>query len=120
NRGPLVTTTAATTAAPAWTGFLRLGLIHSERATIHHFTAQAANGRLGFLIGPHLHEPKSLRPAGIPVGDELGRLDSTEGGEHLTNLRRGRIERQVPDIQLLPHDSYSRAVHRPLVEKPIK
>src|SRR5262245_54826290 len=86
NRG-LAPPTAATVAAAAPPSVAaatapavlpRLGLVDGQLPPLHLLAAQRRHGRLGFLVGAHLHEPEPLGPARVPVHDDLGRLHPAE------------------------------------------
>src|SRR5258707_1116424 len=99
----MLATAAVTAAAGPGTSFLRLGLVHRQGSAIDHLAAHAADRRRGLLVGRHLDEPEPLRPAGLPIGNDLGRLYTPVRGEHVLQLGLGHIERQVSDVQLLTH-----------------
>src|SRR5262249_10535831 len=51
----------------------------------------------------HLDEGEAARPAGVPVGDDLGRGDRAVLAEHLAEVVGGGGEGQVAHVQFLTH-----------------
>src|SRR5439155_11935141 len=79
--GTILAAAAAVPAAPGHgANALGLSLVHGQGPALDRLPVQPADRRLGLPVGGHLDEPEPLRPAGVPVGDELGRLDAPERG----------------------------------------
>src|SRR5262245_8957015 len=95
---------AARLAAAAAVG-LGPGLVDRQLAAARLLAVQGGDGRLGLLVRLHLDEPEPLGPAGVPVHDHLGRLDRAVGGEHLLQVAVGHVVVEVPDVQLLTHQT---------------
>src|SRR5262249_53336332 len=93
----------AAAAAPAAAVLPRLGLVDGQLPPLHLLAAQRRNGRLGLLVGAHLHETEPLGPAGVAVHDDLGRLHPAERLEHLLQVAVRHAVSQVPDVQLPAH-----------------
>ena len=64
---------------------------------------QGGDGRLGFLIGTHLHETETLAAAGLAVGDDFRLLDLAMLGEQLLEVRAGHAIAEITDIQPTAH-----------------
>src|SRR5947209_1841442 len=84
----LVSPAAATTAAEAAPAsssavLARLGLVDGEVAALDLLAVQGGDCGLGLLVAAHLHKPKPLGPAGVPVHDDLRRLHGPVRREHL-------------------------------------
>jgi hypothetical protein len=79
--GPLAASAAVAAPAPAGALFARPGLVDGQRAALELGAAEV----LDRLLRPrrHLDEREAPRPAGVPVGDDLGRLDGAEPSERL-------------------------------------
>src|SRR5262245_50689817 len=80
---------AAVPATRAGAFLLRPGLVDRQRPAVDHLAVHPGDRGLGLPVGAHLDKPEPLRPAGVPVGDQLGRLDSPVGGEQLLELTLG-------------------------------
>jgi hypothetical protein len=93
-------TAAISTAAATATGFLsaRKRLIHVERSAFEFFAIHAGDGRLPFLFGGHLHEPKPLGLTGAPVFDDRNGFNRPECCERLPQVIFGHFVRQISYI----------------------
>src|SRR5262249_1427140 len=88
-----------------------LGLVHRQAPAAQLGQVQGLDRLLGAL--GHPDEPEPPGPAGLPVRHQ-GRAEHTPvGGEHLPQLVRVGIERQVPDIQLLAQKALTLWGRRP-------
>jgi hypothetical protein len=95
--------TATTTTAATAAVFLRLGFIDGQSATAMFLAVERRDGCLGFIVAAHFDESETLATAGVPIGDDLGALDSPVSGKQLFQRRAIDIVAQISDIQLLAH-----------------
>jgi hypothetical protein len=98
-------TTTATAAAATATGtvFAGLGFIDGQSATTVFLAVQGCNRGLGFLIGAHFHETKTLAATGVPIGDDLRAVHGPMGREQFLQSGAIDIVAQITNIQLLAH-----------------
>src|SRR5262245_65061224 len=99
---PAVTPTAAAAAVLAG-----LGLVDGQLAAVYLLAAEGRDGRLGLLVGAHLHEPEAFGPARVPVHDDLGRLHRAVRLEHLLQVAVGHAVGQVAYVHLSAHQRHS-------------
>src|SRR5207253_10131624 len=89
-------TTLFRSAAAAAALGLRPGLVDDEVAVAEETTVEHLD-RLGrLLLGRHLDEAKTPRPAGELIGDDPYGLDRPRLGEELAQVLLRCLERQVP------------------------
>src|SRR5947209_10129069 len=93
----------ATAEAAARVLRLRARLVHRERAAPQLVLVQLHDGRLGFLVRRHFHEPKAPRPTGRHVAHDAHRVDGTELSEQLLQLRLAGLVGEVSDVQFSTH-----------------
>lgn len=100
---PVTVAVAAAAAVAAGAGPLlaRPGLVDGQGSALEHGPVEVGYG----LVGPvrHLDEPEAARPAGVPVGNDLGRGHGAVLAERLAEVVDRGLERQVPDVQILAH-----------------
>src|ERR1700722_20015175 len=65
------TATAAAATTAARTFLTWLGFIDGQGAAAVLLAVQRGNRRLGLAVSAHLDESETLRPAGVPVGDDF-------------------------------------------------
>src|SRR5262249_4005001 len=94
---PPATAAASTTARPL------AGLADVQLPALELAAVQLGDRALGLLLGAHLDEPEAARPARAAIRDHGGPLARPGLGEERLEVRTRRIERQVPDEQLLAH-----------------
>src|SRR5690606_5223082 len=90
--------TAATAAAGpffAGTGFAGVHLASRKLRAVHTF-----EGRSGFVIAAHFHEPETPGFSGQLVFDDPGRADVSEGRECVPEFFLGGLVRYVADIDI--------------------
>src|SRR5262249_57488316 len=75
--GPPPAAVAAAPAAPAAV-LPGPGLVDGQGAAVVLLAVQAADGRLGLLVGAHLDEAEALAAPGVAVHDDLRRLHGAE------------------------------------------
>ena len=78
---------AATTAAARATILAGTSLADVERASTHLGLVQRSDRIIGTAF--HLDEAEAARPAGVPVGDQVDRLDRPIGLEEVLDLLVG-------------------------------
>src|SRR5262249_32430907 len=95
---------AESAAAPTAAVGLGPGLVDGQGTAFDLGAVQRLDGRLRFLVGPHLHEAESLGPVRVPIDDHLSRHDAAVRLEHLLQVAVADAVGQVPHVQLLAHD----------------
>src|SRR5882672_4730994 len=93
----------ATAEAAARVLRLRARLVHGERAAPQLVLVQLRDGRLGFLVRRHFHEPEAPCPTGRHVAHDAHRVDGTELFEQLLQLRLASLVGEVSDVQFSTH-----------------
>ena len=93
----------ATTAWPTTSVFPRSSFVDGERSPVDFSTIQGVNGCLGLFGVCHLDKAEPSGAAGVPVRDDLGRIDLAKLLKHPLQIAVGRVKRQVADVQLLSH-----------------
>src|SRR5207248_7346388 len=79
-----IATTATASAATATRAILsRLGFVHGELTPIVFLAVKRRDRGLCFGIAAHLHKSETLAPAGVTIGDDLGRLNRSVRGKKL-------------------------------------
>src|SRR5262249_22114058 len=94
---------AAKPAPAAAAAFLGPGFVHRQRTAFHFLAVESLDRGLRLLIIAHFHEPEPLRPTGVAVHDDLGRLHGPVRFEHLLQVTVGNRVGQVTHVQLLAH-----------------
>ncbi len=79
-------TAVATTTTAAWTGFLGLGSIHAESATVVIILVESLDGCVQLGLVTERHESKSLGLPGFTVGDDFDPFNRSESGEECGNV----------------------------------
>src|SRR5262249_32309588 len=87
------TATPAATSPAAATTLLGSGLVDSQGTAIDLLAVEARNGGLGLLIRAHLDEPEPLGTTGVPIHDDLRRLNRAELPEHGLEIAVGGVVR---------------------------
>src|SRR5262245_55121701 len=96
--------TAAVAAAPAAAPLALARFVDGQRTAAEVVAMKVADGAVGVLRAPHLHEAEASGTAGVSVGDEFDLCDrSPVLGEELTNLLLVRAEGKIADIQSGTH-----------------
>src|SRR5205085_4784006 len=91
---------ATTKSAPlgTWPGF-----VHGECSPVELLAVEGGNGRLSFVIIVHLDKAKAFRAAGIPVHDDLRRLNRAMRSKQSLQIAVRRVIGQVANVQFLGH-----------------
>ena len=89
----------ATAASPAASGtlFPGPGDVDVYCPTAQVLAIHALDGFLRLFRRAHRYESEPARPAGRPVGDEIGFQDSAEGGEGVLEVVFSDLKVEVPD-----------------------
>jgi hypothetical protein len=98
-----------TTAAPAIAAsaaakaarppLLLSGVVDVDRATVEVAAVQSRLSRFSFLGRRHLNERETLRPSGLPIGDDIHCRYLTVLSERLLEGLFGGTVREIADIQ---------------------
>lgn len=96
------TTTAVTTSTAA-PFFTRTGFVDGERPPLEARAIHFVYGLLGSIR--HFHEPEPARPAGFPIGHDLGACHIAKLRERLAEIIRSRLVGQIAHVQILCHSS---------------
>src|SRR5688572_25311280 len=101
------TATAATAAAAEATAARacghRLRLVDGQVPAAEVVVVELIDRLLRFLIGRHLDEPESARPAGGHVAHDLDALDGSASGEELLQVLLSRAVREVAHVKFSTH-----------------
>jgi len=94
--------TAATATATATTPaiFARTGFIDRYRSAGDLLHVQTVDGLLAGLVVVHFHEAESARAAGVSILDDIDGFHVAVLGEGLLNVRFGRVEAKVTNINV--------------------
>src|SRR5262245_6393443 len=96
------TTAAATTTTTAATATLgaRASFVDGQIATIEVLAVERGHRRPGLIIVVHLDKPEAARAARVTIHHESDRSHFAVSREGIPECGFGRIERQIPDIEL--------------------
>src|SRR5262245_44237517 len=97
---PASTSSPATLAAAI---LARPCLVDRQVSAVVLAPIEGFDGGLSLGIGPHLDETKPLRPARLPIHDDLNALHCAKLREQRLEAGLIRVETQVADVELLSH-----------------
>lgn len=105
-------TTAFTATAAATVGaaeasrtlFTRTGFVHDDGATGHGLTVEAIDGSLGFSVGAHFNETKTLGAAGFTVHHDLGRGNGAKLGKCVLQILIAHGIGQIAHVKFVAHE----------------
>ncbi len=92
-----------TTAAPF---FARPGEVNRERALIHGFSVEQADGFFRLSRTAHHHKGEALRSPRVSVLDDIHRSYCARLSEHCPQLFLGRVVGHIPNIKFCFQFSY--------------
>jgi hypothetical protein len=62
------------------------------------------DGRLGFVVRPHLNESEPFAAPGLAVADDFSAFDGSVRREHLLQRRAIDAVAEISNVQLAAHD----------------
>ena len=102
------TTTAASATGAVFAG---LGFVDGQGTAAQQGTVHGGNGFIATVR--HLHECETPAPPGLAIGNNLRTGDRAVLAERLRQFFARGLERDVPHVQLLAHDTLSKNLTDP-------
>jgi hypothetical protein len=96
-------TAAASGTAPTTAGRSGTRLVHVESSSLMVAAVQARNRRIRLGVVGHLDESEATTSTGLPVAQDLGRVDRPERLEELLKILRGGRKTEITDIKPFRH-----------------
>jgi hypothetical protein len=93
--------TTATAAESTGAGFARTGFIHRQSSATQLGAVQSCHGLVRIRIHRHFHKRETASLACIPVLHNLHTIHLAVCGKSRIQILLGRLERDVPDIDIL-------------------